>query len=145
MCHWKLIKPVYNSLKYCVIRELSKPKRWNAKGIFLFYIYTFLNSDFSTLIENRNNFQFWQDVCVNSWLFPFNNFMSWRRLCLFFFFFGTNIIIPYSFFVRKKVGWVGGHWSSLRKFFGRNHDLVDRYVISVSHMTTDIFHGHGTI
>jgi hypothetical protein len=30
--------------------------------------------------------------------------------------------------------------SSLRKFYGRHHDLVDRYGISVSQMTTDIFH-----
>jgi hypothetical protein len=30
--------------------------------------------------------------------------------------------------------------SSLRKFYGRNHDLVDRYGISVSQMTTDMFH-----
>ena len=37
-------------------------------------------------------------------------------------------------------GWAGGHWSSLRKFYGRNHDLVDRYGISVSQMSTDMFH-----
>ena len=30
--------------------------------------------------------------------------------------------------------------SSLRKFYGRHHDLVDRYEISVSQMTTDMFH-----
>jgi hypothetical protein len=30
--------------------------------------------------------------------------------------------------------------SSLRKFYGRNHDLLDRYGISVSQMTTDMFH-----
>jgi hypothetical protein len=30
--------------------------------------------------------------------------------------------------------------SSLRKFYGRLHDLVDRYAISVSLMTTDMFH-----
>ena len=30
--------------------------------------------------------------------------------------------------------------SSLRKCYGRHHDLVDRYGISVSQMTTDIFH-----
>ena len=30
--------------------------------------------------------------------------------------------------------------SSLRKFYGRNHDLIDRYGISVSQMTTDMFH-----
>ena len=30
--------------------------------------------------------------------------------------------------------------SPLRKFYGRHHDLVDRYGISVSQMTTDMFH-----
>ena len=30
--------------------------------------------------------------------------------------------------------------SSLRKFYRRHHDLVDRYGISMSQMTTDIFH-----
>jgi len=30
--------------------------------------------------------------------------------------------------------------SSLRKFYGRHHDLVDRYGISVSQMTTDMLH-----
>ena len=29
--------------------------------------------------------------------------------------------------------------SSLRTFYGRHHDLVDRYEISVSQMTTDMF------
>ena len=30
--------------------------------------------------------------------------------------------------------------SSLLNFYGRHHDLVDRYGISVSQMTTDMFH-----
>ena len=30
--------------------------------------------------------------------------------------------------------------SSLRRFYGRHHDLVDRYGIYVSQMTTDMFH-----
>jgi hypothetical protein len=30
--------------------------------------------------------------------------------------------------------------SSLWKFYGRHHDFVDRYGISVSQMTTDMFH-----
>jgi hypothetical protein len=30
--------------------------------------------------------------------------------------------------------------SSLRKFYGRHHELVDRYGISVSQKTTDMFH-----
>jgi hypothetical protein len=29
---------------------------------------------------------------------------------------------------------------SLRKWYGSHHDMVDRYVISVSQMTTDMFH-----
>ena len=33
---------------------------------FFFQIYTFLDSDFSTLIENRNNFQFSLAVCAKS-------------------------------------------------------------------------------
>ena len=37
-----------------------------------------------------------------------------------------------SFLVKLK--------SSLRKFYGPHHDLVDRYGISVSQMTTDMFH-----
>jgi len=30
--------------------------------------------------------------------------------------------------------------SLLRTFYGRHHDLVDCYAISVSQMTTDMFH-----
>jgi len=30
--------------------------------------------------------------------------------------------------------------SSLQKFYGRHHDLLDRYGISVSEITTDMFH-----
>jgi len=30
--------------------------------------------------------------------------------------------------------------SSLPKFYGRHHDLVDRYGITMSQMITDIFH-----
>jgi hypothetical protein len=30
--------------------------------------------------------------------------------------------------------------SSLRKFYGRHHDLVDRYGKSVSQMTINMFH-----
>ena len=30
--------------------------------------------------------------------------------------------------------------SSLRIFYGRYHSLVDRYGISVSHITTDMYH-----
>ena len=35
--------------------------------------------------------------------------------------------------------------SSLRKYYGRHHDLVDRCGISVSQMTTDMFHLSSTL
>jgi hypothetical protein len=35
--------------------------------------------------------------------------------------------------------------SSLRKFYGRHHDLVDRYGISMSQMTTDMFYLSSTL
>ena len=44
------------------------------------------------------------------------------------------------FYFCVQHGWAGGHWSSLRKFYGRNHDLVDRYIISMLQMTADMFH-----
>jgi hypothetical protein len=37
-----------------------------AKIITFFQIYSFLDSDFSNLIENRNHFQFSQAVCAKS-------------------------------------------------------------------------------
>jgi hypothetical protein len=38
-------------------------------------------------------------------------------------------------------GFLLGKWkSSLRKLYGRHHDLVDRYGISVSILTTDMFY-----
>ena len=71
------------------------------------------------MIDNRNNFQFAQDVCAkpsgkltclkprgnsNHGCSPLNNILSWCCSCHFFFFVGTKIIIPYSFFVFKAVG-----------------------------------------
>jgi hypothetical protein len=44
------------------------------------------------------------------------------------------------FFLFVQNGWAGGRWSSLRKLYGRNHDLVDRIGIYVSQMTTNMFH-----
>jgi hypothetical protein len=43
------------------------------------------------------------------------------------------------FFVCVQNGWAGGH---RRKFYGRNHDLVDRYGISVSQTLTGPFLAH---
>ena len=43
------------------------------------------------------------------------------------------------FFLCVQNGWADEYWS-FGKFYGRNHDLVDSYRISVSQMTTDMFH-----
>jgi len=45
----------------------------------------------------------------------------------------TRKILNQGFFLVKLK-------SSLRKFYGHHHDLVDRYGISVPQMTTDIIH-----
>jgi hypothetical protein len=44
------------------------------------------------------------------------------------------------FFFCVQNGWDSGHWSALRKFYGHNHNLIDRYGISVSQITTIKFH-----
>jgi hypothetical protein len=51
---------------------------------------------------------------------------------------GTKIIVPYSLFVCKTAGRV----DIGRKFYGRNHDLVDRYGMSVSQTLTGPFLVH---
>ena len=43
------------------------------------------------------------------------------------------------YFLCVQNGLAGGRWSSLRKLYGRNHDLVDRIGIYVSQMTTNMF------
>ena len=87
---------------------------------FFFQIYTFLDSDFSTLIEYRNNFKFSQDLCAKSlgkltclkpreisiMVILLRKYPVETSFVSFFPFFGeTKIIIPYSFFVCKTVGW----------------------------------------
>jgi hypothetical protein len=47
-------------------RQTHLPLKVKCKGHNFFQIYTFLDSDFSTLIENHNNFQFSQAVCAKS-------------------------------------------------------------------------------
>jgi hypothetical protein len=59
-----------------------------------------------------------------------------RRSCHFFLFMGER----YAYHMCVQNGWDGGHWSLLRKFYGRNHNLIDCYGISVSQMTTEKFH-----
>ena len=115
-----------------------------------FQIYTFLDSDFSTLIEYRNNLKLSQDFCAKSlgehtclkprkismMVIPLKK-ISCRDVVrvIFFLCYGDkdNHTI---FFLCVQNSWAGGHWSPLRKVCGRNHDLVDRYGIYVSQMTT---------
>jgi hypothetical protein len=116
---------------------------------FFFQIDTCLGSDLSTLMENRNRFQISENFCAKSSFKPtclkqteisimvipllkspvVTSFLSFLP------FYGDkdNHTI---FYLCVQHGWVGGHWSSLRKFYGRNHDLVDRYIISMLQMTT---------
>ena len=92
-------------------------------------LYTFLDKDFSTLIENGNNFQFSQAVCATSTgklicfkpreiAITFLSLYKFPVVALFvsfldiidFFLMGTNIIIPYPSFVCKTVTLVDWHW-----------------------------------
>jgi hypothetical protein len=121
------------------------------KGHNFFQIYTFLDSDFSTLIEYRNNLKFSQDFFAKSLsklsclkpreisiiVIPLKTYPVVTSYCFLFYGDNDNHTI---FFLCVQNGWAGGHWSPLRKVYGRNHDLVDRYGIYVSQMTTDMFH-----
>jgi hypothetical protein len=51
----------------------SQTVKVKCKAHNFFQIYTFLDSDYNALIENRNNFQFSQEVCPKS---------SGKRTCL---------------------------------------------------------------
>ena len=102
----------------------TKTLRWNAKVILFIQIYTFLDSDFSTLIENVNNFLFSQDFCAKSsgkltWKIN-HGYSPLKQFC-------PNVVrVIFSFygdkdnhtilFVCVQNGWAGGHCSSLRKF-----------------------------
>jgi hypothetical protein len=69
-------------------------------------------------------------------------------------FFETDIIKMFEFFIDSIFVMFGGRVfqhsrhsygyqlfkSSLRKFYGRHHGLVNRIEMSVSQMTTDMFH-----
>ena len=109
-----------------------------------FQIDTFLGSDLRTLMENRNRFQFSEDFCARSSCKP--TCLKQREISImvipllkspvvmsfvsFLPFYGDKDNHTILYFCVQH-GWVGGHWSSLRKFYGRNHDLVDRYIISM--------------
>ena len=50
-----------------ILRETGASQSLKGREVIAsFRTYTFLDSDVSTLIENRNNFQFSQDVCAKS-------------------------------------------------------------------------------
>ena len=115
--------------------------------------YTFLDSGFSTLIEYRNDSIFSEDFCTISLCkltclkpreisimdLPLYNYSVVTSLVSILGFHGDkdNHTI---YFLCVQNGWAGGRWSSLRKLYGRNHDLVDRIGIYVSQMTADMFH-----
>jgi hypothetical protein len=48
-----------------ILRETGASQASKGREVIAsFQIYTFLDSDVSTLLENRNNFQFTQDSCA---------------------------------------------------------------------------------
>ena len=112
------------------ITQKKKTLRWNAKVLNVFQIYTFFDSGFSTLIEYRNDFKFSEDFCTKSLCkltclkpleismldLPLYKYPVVTSFVSFLHFMGTKIIIRYSFFVYKTVGWVdiGHHLESLR-------------------------------
>ena len=50
-----------------ILRETGASQALKGREVITYFqIYTFLDSDVSTLIENRNTFQFSQDVCAKS-------------------------------------------------------------------------------
>ena len=126
---------------------------YNGMSITPSNFYTFLDSGFSTLIWYRNDFKFSEDIrtislCKLTCLKPreisimdlplykypvFTSFVSFLH-----FFRDKDNHTIFSLCVQNC--WAGGRWSSLWKLYGRNHNLVDRIGISVSQMTTDMFH-----
>ena len=65
---WQCGSHFENSIHYIMECPLHQKENFKVKctGHNFFQIYTFLDSDFSTLIEYRNNFKFSQDFCAKS-------------------------------------------------------------------------------
>jgi hypothetical protein len=55
-----ILEPWYLFFHFSIFLQA---KFFNKGHNFFFQIYTFLDGDFSILMENRNNFQFSQAVC----------------------------------------------------------------------------------
>ena len=120
---------------------------------FFFQIDIFFDGDFSALMENRNHFKFSEDFCAKSsckltclkqreisiMVIPLLKYPVVTSFVSFLPLYGDKDNHTIFYFCVQH-GWAGGHWSSLRKFYGRNHDLVDHYGISMLQMTTDMFH-----
>jgi hypothetical protein len=63
----KIVLSLHNSVHMNILISMSRFEdtlKVKCNGHNFFQIYTFSDSDFSTLIENRNNFQFSQAVCA---------------------------------------------------------------------------------
>jgi hypothetical protein len=66
---WQCGPPFEDSIHYIMECPLHQNENFKVKckgHNFFFQIYTFLDSDFSTLIEYRNNLKFSQDFCAKS-------------------------------------------------------------------------------
>ena len=118
MAMWSPFWRFNSYIMECLLHQ-NEDFKMKSKVHNFFQISTFLDCDFSTLIENGINFEFSQELCAKSsgkltclkrgkfqsWLFPFKNILSWRRSCHFFLFIGTKITKPYSFLCAKRLGW----------------------------------------
>jgi hypothetical protein len=128
----------------CQLHQNEKFKVQCKGHNFFFQIDIFFDSDFSTLMENRNHFQFSENFCAKSsckltclnqreisiMVIPLLKYTVVTSFVSFLLFYGDKDNHTIFYFCVQH-GWAGGHWSSLRKFYGRNHDLVDHYGISM--------------
>jgi hypothetical protein len=89
---WQCGSPFEDSIHYIMECPLYQNENFKVKCKVhnFFQISTFLDCDFSTLIENGINFEFSQELCAKSsgkltclkrgkfqsWLFPFKNILS---------------------------------------------------------------------
>ena len=62
-----MIHDITSLQPFKILHEMGTSQTLKGREVIAsFQIYTFLDSDVSTLIKNRNNFQFSQDGCAKS-------------------------------------------------------------------------------
>ena len=139
---WQCGSLFKDSIHYIMECPLHQNEHFKVKykGQIFFQISTFSDSDFSTLIEHGNNFQFTQEFCAKSsgkliclkpreisfMVIPLYKYSVLTSFVSFLLFWGekdNHTIL----FVCVQNGLADGHWTSLRNFTVGNRDLGDRY------------------